>query len=44
MHSKTLALLCLSASILATAELEKKQYGDSSDDYYSSLMDDLDSL
>ncbi|KAJ5082546.1 hypothetical protein N7532_011589 [Penicillium argentinense] len=48
MHSKTLALLCLSASVLATAELEKKQYGDSygsgSDDYYNSLMSDLNSL
>ncbi|CAI7600378.1 unnamed protein product [Penicillium manginii] len=44
MHSKTLALLCLSASALATAELEKKQYGDSSDDYYNSLMGDLNSL
>ncbi|KAJ5391641.1 hypothetical protein N7509_007131 [Penicillium cosmopolitanum] len=45
MHStKTLALLCLSASVLATAELEKKQYGDSSDDYYNSLMGDLNSL
>ncbi|KAJ5161505.1 hypothetical protein N7492_006897 [Penicillium capsulatum] len=40
MHSKTLALLFLSASALTSAELEKKEYGD----YYSSLMGDLDSL
>lgn len=43
MHSKILALLCLSASALANVELEKKQYGES-DDYYNSLMSDLDSL
>ncbi|KAJ5574975.1 hypothetical protein N7450_008874 [Penicillium hetheringtonii] len=43
MHSKALALLGLSASVLATAELEKKQYGDSND-YYNSLMSDLNSV
>ncbi|KAJ5091625.1 hypothetical protein NUU61_006495 [Penicillium alfredii] len=44
MHHKALAVLFLSATALATPELEKKQYGDSSDDYYSSLMSNLHSI
>lgn len=48
MHSKVLALPFLLGSALAAAELEKKEYGDypdyGNDDYYSSLMGDLDSL
>jgi hypothetical protein len=38
MHSKTLAVLFLSA--LAAAEVEKRQ----GDDYYNSLMSELNSL
>lgn len=46
MHSKILNVLFLSALTAAAAAVEERQYGgsNSGDDYYNSLMSELNSL
>lgn len=44
MHTKTVAALVLSASTLAVAEVAEKRDNYAGDQYYSSLMGELNSL